>query len=241
MPFKTIVVISKAGKAGKSTVAKQLVVPMIQAQWIEIETFNEKGTGSAMTVSGRKLNSIAEAIAISESNVVLDVGISNYELFMKELAQLSDTAAAIDFWVIPVQPGPAFVNEGISTAKELVERLGVEPNRIIFVPNSVEEPEDMTVDFKVAIAACKATGMHFVEAPIVQNPVFALMSKREKCIIEFADDAIDWDSKIAAESNTVTRTSLASEKVLHERVKFLARNLRGVWAASPMSALAAEA
>jgi hypothetical protein len=241
MPFKTIVVISKAGKAGKSTVAKQLIAPMIQAQWIEIETFNEKGTGSAMTVSGRKLNSIAEAIAISESNVVLDVGISNYDLFMKELAQLSDTAAAIDFWVIPVQPEPAFVNEGISTAKELVERLGIEPGRIMFVPNSVEQPEDMLDDFRIAIAACKATGMHFVEAPIVQNVVFASMSKRKKSIIEFADEAVDWDSKIAAESDTTARAMLASEKVLHERVKFLAKNLRGVWAASPMRALAVKA
>lgn len=237
MNFKTIVVVSKAGKAGKSTLSKQLIVPMIQAEWIEFETFNEKGVGST-TVSGKKVNNIAEAIAIAGSNVVLDVGLSNYDLVMKGFMQLGDTAAAMDFWVIPIQPGPAFINEGISTAKDLIERLGVDESRIVFVPNSVEEPDDMATDFKTVIAACKKTGMNFVHAPIVQNPVFAIMSKREESIIEYADKQIYWDANIQAETDSAARSALASEKVLHQRVKFLAKNLRGVWASSPMAALA---
>ena len=240
MSFKTITVISKAGKAGKSTISKQLIAPMLNAQWIEIETFNEKGTGSAMTVSGKKIDSIAEAIGTANAHITMDVGISNYEMFMKELAQLDSTVAAIDFWVIPVQPGPAFIVEGLSTAKDLVERLGVEPNRIVFVPNNVEEPDDVDVDFGKIISACKATGMQFVPAPIVQNPVFASMAKRPMSIIEYADESIDWDAKIQAESDTAARAKLASEKVLQQRVRFLARNLRGVWASSPMSALSSS-
>lgn len=241
MSFKTITVISKAGKAGKSTISKQLIAPMLNAQWIEIETFNEKGTGSAMTVSGKKIDSIAEAIGTANAHIAMDVGISNYDMFMKELAQLDSTVEAIDFWVIPLQPVPAFIVEGLSTAKDLVEKLGVETDRIVFIANSVEEPDDLEVDFAKVISACKATGMHFVPSPIVQNPVFSTMAKREKSIIEYADESIDWDAKIQAESDTDARVKLASEKVLQQRVRFLARNLRGVWASSPMASLSAVA
>lgn len=237
MSFKTITVISKAGKAGKSTVSKQLIAPMLNAQWIEIETFNEKGTGSAMTVSGKKIDSIAEAIGTANAHIAMDVGISNYEMFMKELAQLDSTVAAIDFWVIPVQPGPAFIVEGLSTAKDLVERLGVETDRIVFIANSVEEPDDLEMDFSKIISACDATGMHFVHAPIVQNPVFATMAKRTQSIIEYADEMIDWDARILSETDADARAKLAGEKVLQQRVRFLARNLRGVWANSPLASL----
>lgn len=240
MSFKTVVVISKAGKAGKSTISKQLVAPMLNADWIEIETINEKGTGATMTVAGRKIDAVAALISEKQSNIVLDIGISNYQLFMKELSQLDEMVSAVDYWIIPLQPGRAFIVEGISTANDLDQMLGVDPSRIIFFPNNVEEPDDMDEDFDSVIELCQKNKMHFVDAPIIQNPVFAIMSKRETSIIDYANQKIDWDAKIQAEKNESVRSKLAAEKVLQQRVRFLAKNLRGVWANSPLADLGAE-
>ena len=240
MSFKKIVVISKAGKAGKSTLSKQLVVPMLNAKWIEIETINEKGTGATVTIAGRKMDTIASFVESNQTNVVLDVGVSNYQLFIKELSQLEETVNAIDYWIIPVQSDRAFVAEGISTAKDLDEQLGVDASRIVFIANNVEEVEDMQDDFAYVAQLCKENGMHFVNAPIVQNPAFSIMSKRPKSIIEYANELIDWDKKILAEKNHEARSDLAAEKILQQRVRFLAKNLRGVWANSPLANLVEE-
>ena len=59
-----VVVVNKAGKVGKSTLAKHLVVPMLKADWIQVETFNDTGAGALAPIAGRKFGFVAEAIAV---------------------------------------------------------------------------------------------------------------------------------------------------------------------------------
>lgn len=237
----TLGILNKAGKAGKSTFAKQFIAPILGADWIQIETFNEKGAGAALTMGGRKLGLIAEAMALQLTHKVFDIGSSNYEAALKEMEEIDGFAAEVDAWVIPVQPIIGHINETLSTIADLINRLGVEPSKIVVIPNSVERPEDGYDDFAAIAAAAKKFGFHFVEACIVQNPVFALLSGDHRSIIEIADEVIDYPALIAAETDVEKRANLAAAKTLQGRAKFLARNLRGVWASSPLAALTDEA
>lgn len=236
----TIGVLSKAGKSGKSTLAKQLIAPILGADWIQIETFNEIGAGASATIGGRKLGLIAEAMALQLSNKVFDIGISNYESAMKEIEQIDGFASEVNFWVIPAQPIVGHINETLSTISDLIDRIGVDPSKIVVIPNSVERPEEgLEDDYQAIISASKEFGFHFVDACIVQNPIFEKLASNERSIIDIADEKIDYSALISAEPDTAKKAVLAAAKTVQSRAKFLARNLRGVWAASPLSTLTA--
>ena len=240
MNASTIFVISKAGKAGKSTLAKQLIAPILGADWIQIETFNETGAGAKATIGGRKLGFVADAIALQDGHKVIDIGISNYESSLKELEQIDGFADSIDFWVVPCQPIAGHIVETLSTIDDLLNRLEVEPQKIIVIPNSVERPEEGTDDFRAVISAARKIGFTFVESCIVQNPVFAMLSNDKRSIIEIANEKIDYPALIAAEPDSEKKGQLANAKTLQSRTKFIARHLRGVWASSPLSSLTSE-
>lgn len=233
-----IVVINKAGKVGKSTISKHLLVPMLAAEWIQVETWNDTGTGSTAKVSGRKFGFVAEAVAAATGNKVIDIGNSNYEAAKKEMQQIDGFIEEIDFWVVPCKENAGMQNDSISTIFELIHDLAVDPSKIIVIANEVERPEDGLEGFAPVTNAALKYGFNFCLAPIVENPKFDVFNKDSRSILEVADENIDYTALIvAAGADLATRDSLAESKVLQGRARFLARNLRGVWAASPMSAL----
>ncbi len=232
-----IFVTNKAGKSGKTTIAKQLIRPILGADWVQIETFNEKGVGATETIGGRKLGFVAEAAAIQERHLVVDIGISNYEASMKEIESIDGFAGDVDAWVIPVQPIVGHINETLSTISDLINRLGVDPSKIVVIPNSVSYPEEALDDFDSIVRAAEKVGFHFVEVCIVQSPVFAQVASDPRSIIDIAAEDIDYSAIIAAEPDPKARAKLSTAKTLQRQIRFLARNLRGVWAASPLAAL----
>ena len=191
-------------------------------------------------MGGRKLGFLAEAIALQRSHKVFDLGISNYEAALKEIEEIEGFAEDVTLWVVPCQPITGHINETLSTIGDLMNRLNVDPARIIVIPNSVERPEDGLEDFAPILKAAKKLRFHFVEACIVQNPVFAQLASNRRSIIDIADEVIDYPALIAAEFDDDKKAELTAAKVLQGRAKFLARNLRGVWAASPLAELTAD-
>ena len=233
----TVVAIHRAGKSGKSTVSKQMLAPLLAADWIQIETFNDSGAGAAAKLSGKNITHVAEAIAAAPGNRVIDIGTSNYQTALREFQEMDGFASDVDFWVIPTQDNTGMVNDAISTIDDLITKLDVEPSRIILICNAVESPEDgLSPEFARAKRAADKLGVHFCEAPIVQAPAFNILNKRETSVIEFADSPIEWASAIAAESDDKKKAELAAEMQLHRRAKFLARNLRGVFSSTPIAA-----
>lgn len=237
-----IVVINKAGKVGKSTISKHLIVPMLGAEWIQVETWNDTGTGSTQKVSGRKFGYVAQAVAASTANIVIDVGNSNFEEAKKEMMQIDGFVDQIDFWVVPCKENAGVQNDSISTVGVLINDLDVKPSKIIVIPNEVERPEEGLAGFDPVARAAVKFGFHFCPSPIVQNPKFDIFNTFPRSILEVADENIDYSALIvAAGTDLLKRDSLAEAMVLQGRARFLARNLRGVWAATPLSSLTANA
>lgn len=232
-----VIVINKAGKVGKSTIAKQLISPMMGAEWIQVETFNDSGTGAKAKIAGRRFGFIAEAVAALTGSKCIDIGNSNYEAAMKEMRQIEGFADEIAFWVVPCRQSAGMMNDTISTVGELINDLGVEPARIVVIPNGIEDSEFGLDAFASVARAASRIGFHFCKAPLVEAPTFDVFNKDERSILEIAAEKVDYAALIGAEADADKREKLAAAKVLSGRARFLARNLRGVWAATPLAAL----
>jgi hypothetical protein len=83
-----VVVINKAGKVGKSTISKHLVAPMLGADWIQVETFNDSGQGAKAKIAGRKFDYVAEAVLDATRSLCIDIGNSNYQASLKEMRDI---------------------------------------------------------------------------------------------------------------------------------------------------------
>lgn len=234
-----VIVINKAGKVGKSTIAKHLIAPMLPADWIQVETFNDSGLGSKAKVAGRKFEFIAEAVVGATRSLCIDIGNSNYQAAMKELQEIEGFANRIHFWVIPCKESAGVMNDSLSTVADLIKNLGVDPGRIVVLPNDVESPEEGLDSFKKLDLAATKYGFHFCRVAIPQNPKFDVFNADERSVIQIAADETDYDAAIAAENDFDQRDRLAQALILRGRARTLAGKLQHVWASSPLAGLVA--
>lgn len=237
IPHAVVVVINKAGKAGKSTLSKQLVAPMLRAEWIQVETINDSGNGATAKLSGRQFGFVAEAVAASESSKCIDIGNSNYEAAKKQMQQIHGFAQDVHYWVVPCRASVGVINDSLSTVEDLINDLGVNPSRIVVIPNDIESPEHDLPRLASVARAARELGFHYCEVPVEQNPEFDAFNKEERSILEIADEEVDWNALISAEVNRDARAVLAARKVQQRRALGIALNLRRVWSAVPLAAL----
>lgn len=235
----TVVVINKAGKVGKSTLSKHLISPMLGADLIQVETFNDTGHGAQIKVAGRNFEHIAAEVIEGTKNMCIDVGNSNYQTVMKEMQENVDFARRIHFWVIPCRDSAGVINDSLSTVQDLLSRLEVDPARIVILANDIEEPEAGLENFNTVRAAAKHFGFHFCETAIPQNPKFDVFNARPESVMRIAEDDTDYDAKIAVESDGLAREELTRAVLLRGRAQWIASRLRLVWNKSPLVSLTA--
>lgn len=234
-----VMVINKAGKVGKSTISKHLIAAMLGADWIQVETFNDSGLGAAAKVAGRKFEFVAEAVVGATNSLCIDIGNSNYQAVMKELQEIDGFAGRIDYWVIPCKESAGVMNDSLSTVADLIDKLDVDPSRIVVLPNDIEAPEEGLDSFKKVRLAAQKYGFHFCETAIPQNPKFDAFNADQRSVHEIADDDMDYDAAIAAEADSEQRLRLTQALLLRGRARALAGRLKQVWSAMPLAALAA--
>lgn len=233
-----VIVINKAGKVGKSTISKHLIAPLLCADWIQVETFNDSGQGSKAKVAGRKFEFVAEQVVGATKNLCIDVGNSNYQAVMKELQELDDFADRIHCWVVPCKESAGVMNDSLSTIADLIDILGVDPGRILVLPNDIEAPEEGLDSFKKLMLAAKSIGFQFCSVAIPQNPKFDVFNADDRSVIQIAADETDYDAAIAAETDNGKRLRLTQAYILRGRARTLAGKLKQVWSASLLSSLA---
>lgn len=125
-------VVSLTGKAGKSTVVNNMLVPLMPgAKLVQMETINLSGiTGASEEVrlKGREIGKLQDALQDTASAIV-DVGASNVESFLLALNQQSDAHLDFDFFIVPIEANSAKRNEmgeAIKTINTLAD-MGIEP------------------------------------------------------------------------------------------------------------------
>ncbi|WP_337179462.1 hypothetical protein [Hydrogenophaga borbori] len=232
-----VVVINKAGKVGKSTISKHLVAPMLGADWIQVETFNDSGQGAKAKIAGRKFDYVAEAVLDATRSLCIDIGNSNYQASLKEMRDIDGFADRIHCWIIPCKESAGVMNDSLTTVKDLIEKLNVDPNRIVILPNAIEDPEEGLDGFWKIANAAKAIKFHFCEVAIPQNPKFDVFNEDPRTVIEIATDSTDYDAMNATETDPEKRYANTQASLLRRRARTLAGRLHEVWTKSPLDSL----
>lgn len=235
----SVIVINKAGKVGKSTISKHLIAPLLDADWIQVETFNDSGQGAKAKVAGRKFEFVAEAVVGATKSLCIDVGNSNYQSVMKELQAIGEIASRIHCWVIPCNDTAGVMNDSLSTIVDLIDNLGVDPARIMVLPNDIESPEEGLEKFTKLDLASKKIGFHFCRIAIPQEPRFDVFNADDRSVIQFAADDTDYDAAIAVEADDDQRYRLTQALILRGRARRLSAKFRQVWSSSPLASLSA--
>lgn len=195
-----ILVASRSGNVGKSTIAKLLLSPrMGNAPVVPVESINsdESDTDS---LRGKQFAQIQDLL-LTVDNVVIDLGASNYEDFFSLMATYAGSHEDFDLFVIPTVKDSKQIRDTVMTVRSLAD-LGVPARKIVTVFNRIENADDVENGF-AELKAFHERERLFVyrrEAVVFENPIYATLRKMvpARTIEEIRDDATDYKSSLAS-------------------------------------------
>lgn len=212
-----VATISYTGKAGKSTIANNLLFPRLDnPTMFRIETINESGmsgAGSAeQKMKGREIEKLFKALGKTQSAIV-DIGTSNVESFVMALTQQPDSHRIFDYFVVPVEANAAKVNEFKEAVKTLtmLSKLGVGPERIKVVFNKLAPDNEIEEEMTRIFNFHKESPIFTLnkKAVIHDTQAFKALANAKKTYEEMLADKTDYWEKIKetplAEENERTR------------------------------------
>lgn len=140
-----VVVMSLSGNVGKSTLAKHLFLPrMPGAEFISVESINAD-EGSEAVIRGEQFGQLSEEMIMLD-RVVVDVGASNIEAFVKLMRQYRGSHEDFDLFVVPVVKDSKQIKDTIATVQAL-KNMGVPAKKIRVVFNRLESTETVEDTF----------------------------------------------------------------------------------------------
>lgn len=193
-----IAVLNYSGSVGKTTIASHLLAPRIpDAEIIAVESTNESAADLGLDVEqlrGEHFGKIFRKLLIAPAAIV-DVGASNIEDFLVELAKYDQAQAEIDFYVLPVIGSGKAQRETIKTIQAL-SAAGVDRERIRVLFNRVDlhAREEFSPIFGFELMS--QTFLANPEAHIPESEVFDLLANRRLPIKAIVDDKVDYRQQL---------------------------------------------
>lgn len=214
-------VINFSGNVGKTTVARHLLAPrMNNAKILAIESINSDG-GNEDAMRGKQFGEL-QIILQTMDDVVIDIGASNVEDFIKMMSQYKGSQEDFDYFVVPVVPANKQQRDTISTIEALSE-LKVPAKKIRVVFNNVEIDDDVSSVFSGIFEYQKAENKFIIrpEAVMHVNDIYPKLAGSTAGIGQILADATDYKEKIKATTN-------ADEKLRYAQMIALKRLAAGV-------------
>jgi CO dehydrogenase nickel-insertion accessory protein CooC1 len=155
-----IAIINYSGNVGKTTIAAHLLAPRLKGYKIlSIESINENASNISQAefeqVKSDKFSKIMNEM-LRNDDLILDVGASNVEDFMKGLVQFKSSFDYIDMFIIPITPKSKVQSESINTADYLLE-IGVPVEKIKVIFNQADD--DVNEVFEKTVNKLKKMGI----------------------------------------------------------------------------------
>lgn len=229
MSLYKIVILNAVGNTGKSTIASELLKPrMPNAELVRIETINSHGQEDHdHKVSARSAEQIWSAIDMSDQTII-DVGASNYEMFMQRLNQLHGAHEDFDIFLVPTTPDPKAQEDTLTTV-DMLCYLGVEPERIRIIFNKLDDFELVEDVYSKIFARHDIVEMLNLSSAkntiaIRESAAFTSAGEHEKRLSDIAKDNTDYRALMRtcareermhySSLNTLKRMAISTEKEL---------------------------
>lgn len=212
---KRYAVLNFSGNVGKSTIANFLVLPrMSNAVHIAIETINSD-TGlstAAIQLRGKEVETVQQELLLSDE-LVVDIGASNIEAFLKEMALFDGSIHDFDTFLIPVTPEKKQQIDTISTVTALLE-MGISPKKLKVIYNRVEADSDVEQVFSGLRAFLKSEKIAVLNSYIPDSPFFEKANDLGLTVEDILADETDYRSLIRAEPDHEKRLQLTAKVML---------------------------
>ncbi|MEM5383528.1 hypothetical protein VSR68_07985 [Paraburkholderia phymatum] len=227
-----LLVVSKAGTVGKSTIASILIAPRFGCdEVITIETENAAGARYAQKVNRftaeRYLPYMEYVIHASDEgkNTVTDLGASNYVNFLRNLA-LANGIAFFDYVVVVTDTQERSQQDAIDTIKQFF-KLGMDPERLRIVLNkSAPAMPELTIEqqYETVFAAARLDPRIKVnpECNMPALPIFDQMAFNSISWAELLEDTTDYTARLKAtvsEGQTMARAKTAAYRMAQASLK----------------------
>ena len=230
-----IAVINFSGNTGKSMLTKNMLVPLLKgAKRISIEDLNEVGGRSDAQISASMFPSLAAELNAfdDDKHFVLDIGASSAKEMVGHFTRLSSTRSDMDLWLVPVTPQSKQCADTINTVRKLIE-IGVDPLRIVVIPNNITDLSLFELDFKRLGVAAAELGFRLCDHGVPASKIYDMTRSAEESLFEIADDDTDYRDMLRHQRSEHTMVQdLGRRIVVRDMARDACTHLRSVFAAA---------
>jgi hypothetical protein len=212
-----VLVASRSGNVGKSTIARHLLAPRIgNAPIVPVESINADESDTD-AVRGKQFAQVQDLLLTVES-VVIDLGSSNYEDFFDLMANYAGSHEDFDLFVIPIVPDVKQQRDAVKTIRQ-ISALGVPANKIVVLFNMIERPEDVDSGGFGVLRSYHEELRSFTlrrDAVVYKSPIFAKLSGMNppRSIAEIRDDKTEYKAALAEAIKNKDETTASTLKEL---------------------------
>ena len=197
-----ICVLNFSGNVGKTTIAAHLLAPRLGAPLISVESINSDASADGIDLdrfSGNRYGEVQAAL-LAGDGVVVDVGASNVETFLKMMAGFKGSHADYDLFVVPVVHQKKQLVDSINTMDALIDR-GVPPCKLRLVFNMVDPDSDVERDFAPVIVTAQKLDVRRPAAVVHRNEVFEMLKGSGRSLASVMADRTDYREQIRQTSD----------------------------------------
>lgn len=229
-----MIICSKAGGAGKTTLAKNLFVPKLKATRIQIERSNS-GDGKAdaeVEINRIKKMSVELTATFDDEHYVIDLGATGWPDVYPQLGELTNFCKSVDAWVIPCGAVQRQLTDAVETVRDLIS-IGVEPGKIFLLPNNVKNVINYKEDFE-QIYALRELGVKVSNQAVLASDLYDMTKQRNESAGELAvsrpSGLKEQLADAKARRDRAAMLEIAKVETLYDLSVSAARNLDSVFA-----------
>ncbi|WP_426166313.1 hypothetical protein [Polaromonas sp. DSP2-3-2b2] len=141
---KCIVVLNYVS-CGKTALSRQMFKPAMNAEIVSIETINKDGAqGDAMSADKfrESMQKVEFHRDVEDKSVIVDVGVSNVELFLSKM-KAEYAFDDFDLFFVPITPDDKVISNSIAFLNDLSALYKIPANKIRVIFNKMPVDEDV--------------------------------------------------------------------------------------------------
>jgi hypothetical protein len=205
-----IAVINFSGNVGKSTIARHLVAPRLNnARVIAIESINSDEGIQDGTIRGNQFGELLDVL-VQLDDVVVDIGASNVEDFVKLMSQYRGSHEDFDYYIVPTVSKTKQQRDTIATIDALAD-LGIPAKKIRLVFNMVEHEENVEQVFS-SLFQYQADQKNFTLKPgavLRVNEIYNKLNGSQSTIAGILADTTDFKEQLKATTDSAEKLRLS--------------------------------